>query len=64
MSCAVCNDTGRTAGSDYLDCGRCDVAEKRAELEAWALKNKIACRCPDALWAIYQKGAAEGQPAT
>lgn len=57
--CATCNGTGKQAGSAYLDCASCEVATKRAKLEQWAIEHGIQCRCPDSLWAVYQKGAKE-----
>lgn len=57
--CTVCNGTGKQAGSGHLDCASCDVAAERARLEQWAIEHGIRCRCPDSLWAVYQKGIGD-----
>lgn len=57
MNCEKCHDTGsleKTLDSNNLDCAWCEVATTRAELEAWALKEKLDCNVV-ALWLIYNK---------
>ena len=62
MTCAYCNGTGSLSKemSGYLDCGRCDVATERAELESWAARRGLDCYAVTALWLIYQHGKAAG----
>jgi len=57
MSCPYCNDTGSLSKDldGYLDCVHCDVAEERAQLEAWAAEHAPDCPTWD-LWPIYQRG--------
>lgn len=59
MTCTHCNDTGSLSKDvdGYLDCGRCDTAQERAALTAWADKHAPDCPSWD-LWAIYQHGKA------
>lgn len=59
MTCVHCNDTGSLSKSDagYLDCPHCDVAQERADLEAWARRNAPSAAMLD-VWAIYQRGKA------
>jgi hypothetical protein len=62
MSCVHCNDTGSLSKdtSGYLDCGHCNVATERAELEAWAARQGLDCYAVTALWLIYQHGKQAG----
>lgn len=54
MTCAICNDTGKLPGSDYLDCG-CQAASDRAELDAWSAELPIYQEPADYRWAIHQR---------
>jgi hypothetical protein len=64
--CPNCNDTGKTHGSDYLDCAvlGCNVAVERAELEAWAHHQRMTkhVTTADLDWALYQRGKQAGAP--
>lgn len=64
MTCEHCNDSGKTVGSDFLDCGYCDTARERADLEAWAHHQAMTTtmRPFDLYWAIYQRGKKAGAP--
>lgn len=64
MTCQNCNDTGKTHGSDYLDCSKCDTAVVRAEVEAWAHHQRMTRHMTTAEldWALYQRGKKAGAP--
>lgn len=64
MTCSNCNDTGKNPGSDYLDCGHCDTATERAEVEAWAHHQRMTRQMTtaDLDWALYQRGKQAGAP--
>lgn len=57
--CEHCNDTGSLSKDmeGFFDCGHCDVAQQRTELEAWADAHHVECYSAD-LWLIYQHGKA------
>ncbi len=57
-TCPYCADTGRQLGSNYLDCGHCQVASQRVALEAWLATLPVALSPEDEAWAIYQRGQA------
>lgn len=61
--CAKCADTGRLEGSNYLDCGYCEVASERASLQEWAVSNVARLALDDAQWKIYQHGRQDGKTA-
>lgn len=64
MNCKHCNDTGSLSKDldGYLDCAHCDVAEERAALEAWVIKNARNCDDMTAAWLIHQHGKAAAAP--
>jgi hypothetical protein len=64
MTCTNCNDTGKTHGSEYLDCAKCDNATVRADLEAWAHHQLMTTHITpqDLYWALYQRGKQAGAP--
>lgn len=60
--CSHCHDTGnltKTLEHGHLDCGHCDAAEKRRDLEEWCRRNipPFFSRSA-AAWLIYQHGHA------
>lgn len=59
-ACPYCADTGRRPGSNYLDCGHCQVAQQRADLEKWLAALPLGLSPEDEAWAIYQRGQASG----
>lgn len=57
MNCAHCEDTGSLSKSldGYLDCGHCDIAAKRVELERWYIAQTKKDGIYGALWRLHQK---------
>lgn len=62
MTCEHCNGTGSLSKSleGYLDCGYCDVAEERRDLEAWAHHKVAQHGAAAAMWLAYQHGRSAG----
>ena len=62
MTCEHCNDTGSLSKAldGYLDCGHCDVADQRRDLEAWAHRQVAEHGAAAAIWLAYQHGRAAG----
>lgn len=62
MSCFHCNDTGSLsrAFDGFLDCGYCDVAEQRRDLEAWAHRKVAEHGAAAAMWLAFRRGMAAG----
>ena len=60
--CAVCGDTGRRTGSDFLDCTACDAATERAALNGAVIAHLLtpgAAASPEDLhWTIHQRALA------
>jgi ferredoxin-like protein FixX len=57
MKCFSCEDTGSLQKElhGFLDCTRCDVAEERMRVEAWARRAAPTANLHD-VWIIYQHG--------
>lgn len=55
MNCTICNDTGKRAGSDYLDCGHCGAAAERVALESWVVDQPLHQGKFNQFWAIHQR---------
>jgi hypothetical protein len=58
--CDHCNDTGSLSKSldAYLDCGYCDIAEKRRDIESLGLRLASLHGAAAAMWLIHQHGKA------
>lgn len=61
IECKHCQDSGKSPGSDYLDCRHCDSASERHKLNEFVSKLK-AERVPeeDAVWLIHRRALARG----
>lgn len=60
VHCTHCQDSGRSPGSESLDCTRCGAAVERAAFDRWSatwLRNPANSR-QEHEWAIYQRGKA------
>ncbi len=55
--CTHCNDTGSLSKSldGYTDCGYCDIASQRVELERWYIAETKRHGIYGALWRLKQK---------
>lgn len=61
MICQHCNNTGSLSKDidGHLDCGHCDTARERADLNAWAAAHlKHVSSASAERWALYLYGQA------
>ena len=57
-TCSNCNDSGKSPGSNDLDCTHCIAAQERSLLNRWLHTECGYILYEDRVWAIYQRGNA------